>query len=439
MTVGRRVRKTIEDARRIVDGAVSLSRRAEALGRDAAASLAPSPARLRELAADHALRHRPSGFAFAFAEAIDHLRPEHWDELTDQASVCLGRRYLRRLESARPEGLKQHYAIAYRDGEPVVALAAQSLAVSAASIPRGERGRAVLSSLRQRVLVCGNLFGWGPQGVATAHGAGPEAWHAVAEALYRIRRQDVLFGQTGLVMIKDLPGGDTEAAAALRRYGYTAMRTEPDMVLPLQPEWRAFEDYLGALRSDYRKKIRKQAAEIEAAGLSVESWPAETVARRAAELHGLYMQVHAPQKLRLVTVSPEWMPALAAEYGEGFETVAIRRPADDHVAGFVTVLREGDGAIGYYIGFDKALAAAGVPLYLRLLHAVVECGIRWGARRISMGRTALEPKANLGAQGVPLTCYVRHRVPAMNAVVQALLRVAPAADLPPERTPFKAR
>ena len=55
-----------------------------------------------------------------------------------------------------------------------------------------------------------------------------------------------------------------------------------------------------------------------------------------------------------------------------------------------------------------------------------------------MGRTALEPKANLGAQGVPLTCYVRHRVPAMNAVVQALLRVAPAADLPPERKPFKA-
>jgi hypothetical protein len=285
--------------------------------------------------------------------------------------------------------------------------------------------------------VCGNLLGWGPQGVAFADGHPTEKlWCGVAEALYRIRRGNALFGQTDLVLVKDLGAAEAHAEAPLRRFSYRPIDTEPNMILTLRPDWKTFDDYHGALRSDYRSKIRKLAREVEAAGLVVERLDASGALRHAGDLHRLYLEVHEKQKLRLITISPRFIPALAAEFGDGLRTVVLRR-AEGGLAGFVTMLKDRDGAIGYYIGFDKETAARGVPIYLRLLHALVEEAIAAQASWLSLGRTALEPKASLGAVWHPLRCYVRHRLPALNAVVRALLHAAPEPDQSPERNPFK--
>ena len=111
----------------------------------------------------------------------------------------------------------------------------------------------------------------------------------------------------------------------------------------------------------------------------------------------------------------------------------IRR-ADELVA-FETTLRDRDTAIGYYIGFDKRLNES-VPLYFRLLQCVAADAIDLGCARVSLGRTALEPKARLGGQPAPLAVLVRHRVPAFNALLRALLRGV-EFEGPPERNPFK--
>jgi len=71
------------------------------------------------------------------------------------------------------------------------------------------------------------------------------------------------------------------------------------------------------------------------------------------------------------------------------------------------------------------------------LHAVIDEAIRLGCRRISFGRTALEPKAGLGAKPQPLWLWARHRVPAMNMLIRRLLRVVPHGEAP-DRNPFKS-
>jgi hypothetical protein len=410
--------------------------------RKALSNLRRTPAALQRVREDHRVRHRPSGFQFLLAERIEQLRGDHWDGLVSDASVCLGRRFLHLLEQARPDNLKMHYAMAYQGDQPLAAVACQSLSVTASALPARKEGRRSLRErgldrVKDRVLVCGNVLGWGPQGVAFAAGVDPEPlWHAVAEALYRIRRQDILFGNTGLVLVKDLGDEEAHADGPLKRYSYTPLPTEPNMILPLRPEWATFDAYLAALKSDYRSDIRKHVRQVEAAGLVVEPLDAEGVRRHAAEIHALYLEVHERQKLRLVTISPEWIPRLAAEFQRDFRTTVVRRP-DGGLLGFVTTLKDRDGAIGYYVGFDKKAAADGLPLYLRLLYALVEDGISLKARWLSLGRTALAPKAKLGALGHPTRCYVRHRVPAMNALVWGLLHAAPEPNHPPERQPFK--
>jgi hypothetical protein len=104
--------------------------------------------------------------------------------------------------------------------------------------------------------------------------------------------------------------------------------------------------------------------------------------------------------------------------------------------GFVTTVRDGATAIAYYIGFDREVASTGLPIYLRLLHATIADAIAWGCTRLSLGRTALEPKAALGAKPEALSVWLRHRVPAMNWVIRSLLDSVPH-DEPPDRSPFK--
>lgn len=402
---------------------------------------------IRAMLRRYLVRRRPTGCTFAIADDVSMLNPEHWDALTAGKSEFLSRRYLSLLHEHAPAGVRLHAALVYQDGRAVTAVAAQSLRVRREQLrsenepsPR-KRDRALWRTLKgidQRVLVCGNLLSWGNHGVAFAEDADPaRAWPGVTEALYRIRKADRMFGETDLVLLKDWFSEDADAAVVLRPYSYRPFETEPDMVLALDAGWTTFDDYLASLRKDYRRAVRNTHKEIADAGLTVHRLSAAEVQSEAAALHRLYLNVQEKQRIRLITLTPTYLPAMASAFPDDFVTTGIRA-ADGQLVGFVTTLRDGEGAVAYYIGFDRQLAATGVPLYLRLLQAVVEDAIALRARSISFGRTALEPKARLGAAPRALRCFVRHRIDPLNVIVRALIDIMPEPDLPPERNPFRA-
>ncbi|MFN0121901.1 MAG: GNAT family N-acetyltransferase [Blastocatellia bacterium] len=411
-------------------------------GKSALKPLKQLVSRARDARGAHRDRHRPTGLGFALADSIDYLDAAPWDGVTAGSSVFLSRRYLRALEQAGPDNVRQRYALIFQGRQPVAALAAQMVTLNAAKLPKPPgRGLAKtvtevmtgpLAHLEERMLVCGNLLSWGPHGMAIAPGADPaEIWPAAAEAIYRLRRADKLSGDTDLIMIKDLPDTEHQQAAALKRFSYRAVETEPNMVLELAPAWKTHDDYLASLTSNYRKTARSIDKKTSEAGGRIELLT-DTPAH-AATIHALYMQVHERQKLRLITLHPDFIPALAESFGPDFRCTVLKR--DDQIAGFVTTLKDGDTAVGYYIGYDRA-ANADMPIYLRLLQGVIADAMQMGCRRVSLGRTALEPKARLGAKPVPLHLWMRHRLPAINVIVRELLRAIPHDD-PPERNPFK--
>ncbi len=415
-------------------------KKARAAVNAAPAKVQAAPGKLRQAKAWHDERHRPSGFAFALADAVAMLNPDHWDGLTAPASVYFSRAYLEALEGAAPGNLRPHYALVYRGAKPVAAVVAQSVEVRGDALPKPGLRTAVkgsLAKLKDRILICGNLLSWGPHGVAFAAGEDPaDIWPGVAEALYRLRRADKLLGETGLVWVKDLTPEVEAHAAPLARFNYRPFETEPNMVFDVKPGWATFEDYLKDLKSGYRSSVRKVRKDFEEAGFTLERLDAAGVAAARGDLHALYHQVHDGQKFRLASLHEDFLPRLAAAFGDGFRT-HLARDREGRPAGFITTLKDQDGAVGYYIGFDKAAAAAGAPIYLRLLQQTIEDAILLKAAWLSLGRTALQPKAQLGARPVPITCHIRHRVPAMNAVVRALLNLMPEPDQAPERNAFK--
>src|SRR5690348_835884 len=77
----------------------------------------------------HSERHRPTGFRFAFAEAVDFLHPQHWDNVTSHSGIFLRRDILWVIEDHGSENVTPRYALIFRGGKPVGAVAAQMVQV----------------------------------------------------------------------------------------------------------------------------------------------------------------------------------------------------------------------------------------------------------------------------------------------------------------------
>jgi hypothetical protein len=391
--------------------------------------------RARQVREHHRERHAPSGFAFALADSIDYLDLEHWEKVTSHDSLFLSPRYLRVLEEAGPENLRQCYALIFKEKEPVAAIAAQCVTVSVARLRKKASSNGRLDGLEEKMLVCGNLLSWGMHGIAFAPNVDhTPLWPAVAEAIYRLRRVDKLFGDTALVMVKDIPDAYASAATALSRFSYRELETEPNMVLEISPQWKGYDDYLASLTSKYRKQSKQIEKEVTAAGCTVEEIKSNEIGRDAGKLHALYLQTHKNARLRLVTLPVTFLPTLAASLGDDMRFTVLKR--DGELLGFVTTVKDGETAVGYYIGFDRK-ANADIPIYFRLLQSVVGHAISLGCKRLSLGRTALEPKARLGARPDPMRIWIRHRIPMLNLIVRGLLHTIDDHEEPPERNPFK--
>ena len=382
----------------------------------------------------HRARSAPTGYEFAIADRVGLLNAADWDAVTAGGSVFTSRAYLGALDAAAPANLTPRYAIAYRDGQPAVGVAAQFVAAAGEDALPPSLGRRTSWGrlVRARVLVCGNLLAWGRHGVSFAPGVAPSAaWPAVADALYRMRRAADLSDRTDLVIVKDLSDADAAEIGSLETYSYRSFDTEPDMVLALPPRCATFGDYLGLLRSKYRKAAKGVLADAGSAGYRVETVDAAGLA--APRVHDLYLDARQGAAIRLFELHRDYLPRMAAALGPSFRSVALSKNGSPD--GFVTVVKDGETAYGYYVGFDRA-ANEHAPVYLRLLLAVVEQSLEMGCRRISFGRTALEPKSRLGARPVPLRCWVRHRVPLVNLALRRWLCEVPHAEAP-EHEPFK--
>ena len=392
--------------------------------------------KLRGAAERHAARHRPSGFEFAIADGIRYLDGAHWDEIAAGNSVFVSRAYLSALDATPPENVRTRYAIAYRSGTPSAAISMQFAAVRAGdlgarrrNVPLGKReriGAAVKSRVKATLLLCGNLAAWGPHGARFARGVPPEeGWTAVAEALYRVRRAERLAGQADLVFVKDLPDAELAGIGSLETFSYRPFDTDPDMILELPPSCASMDAYFAFLRSKYRSAARSVFEKVESAGYR--SAEVEDVGRVAERLHELYLDTLSGAKVRLFTLHPDTFPRLASALGDAFRCTALFRGKE--IVGYVTVIRDGGTAVAYYMGFDRA-ANETAPIYFRLLYAAIEVALAMGCRRISFGRTALEPKSRLGAKPARLRCWIRHRVPVLNVALRQWLHEIPHQEAP---------
>jgi len=399
---------------------------------------------IRDAVAERKRLRGPARLEYAIADRLAMLDTGTWSRLTADAGFFMSHAYLTALEAVLPGNISPRYALVFDgDRQPVAAVYMQLADIGVAQVrPRKEPAAAITpcvaldklaGRMTQRVLTCGNLLSYGQHGVAFAPGVDPDvAWHGVAEVLYRVRTADKLRGATHFVLIKDIHGSHREGSSGLSNLSYRYVETEPNMVLTLDASWKNHDDYLAGLASKYRSGIRNNVFKpIEQAGCTVET--VEDITTLRSRIHELYQSVQRNADFRPYELTTDYFPALQRVAGDRLRCSVLKR--DGEVLGFLITLADGGTAVAYHIGFDRE-AASGLPIYLRLLHAGISDAITLGCERVSFGRTALEPKAALGAKPETFGIMLRHRQPVLNKLIKRLLTCVEHDDAP-DRNPFK--
>jgi len=380
----------------------------------------------------HQERYSESGYRFLMADGIAFVNDHDWDVVAKYNSVFLSRNYLQAIESCSPENTKQKYAMAYDDNnQPVVIVSCQVAQISGEKLTQesGKLTKKLKKTYQERVLVCGNLVSSGLHGVGFASNFDQEtAWRITAEILYKIRRAEKLSGKIDFVMVKDIKKPLLEPSKVLERYSYRRIQTDPDMVLELCSELSSFEGYLSLLTSKYRGRVKKIIKTVDQAGLVCEKLKLDESSD--AKVHDLYLQVEAKSVTRLATLPKGYFLALQENLGDEFCCYGISSKED--LVGFISVIKDRNDAVAYYVGLDYNVNSK-LPIYFRLLQLVINVAIEWKCEKVLFGRTALEPKANLGAEPVEEFIWARHRVPVVNFMVRKLFRNMPF-DVAPERS-----
>lgn len=347
------------------------------------------------------------------AEAVDGLRsvaPDRWDALVPPGSGPLRHGYLSAWHHAELAGLESRPLLA-EDGGALAAAApgyVYDLDVAAMAPPPLARAAARLRRALPRALTF-RVFEIGCPAAAVVPlvRAGGVDEAAAADALLRAALRDA--GERGahLLVVQDFPSAEGATADVLRGHGFTAVPITPTSVVELR--WDSFDDYLGAMRSQYRRRARLAFERSE----HVRVERVRDFAELAPELARLWRAVfdRATEVKREALPEPFFRDAAALEETS---VLVLRRP-DGSIASFALLYDDAPVLHFLYTGFEED--AQRESAYFRLLYEIVRDGLERGFERVDLGITTLEPKLDVGAVPVPLWAFVRHRNPLLQRLV----------------------
>jgi predicted N-acyltransferase len=373
-------------------------------------------------------------------ENIREVEENAWNRLVPSESVLNSYAYYRILEMHLSPALQQRYALFFESGTLRGAAVLQTFRVHTDSMLHDTKSTPWVRTLRDTMLSCiegvvtvvGNLYAHGTLGVLWDTPSPPYSF--ILEAIAQVVFQGDPTLRSRFLIVKDLletDVGTDSVVDSLRSCGFWSMPTEPDMRLQFSEKWTTFSHYLDALNSKYRKAVLRTEERLAESGCC---FRVETdLTTFYDKLYALYTDVSRRAKVQYPPLQPGYLPALAATFGpDKFRCSVLWK--DDTPVAYCTLICEHDVAYAHYLGYSRETARR-LPLYPALMYRLVHDSMAMGCRTLSLGRTALEAKARLGAVPVPMSVWIRHRCRALNVAVRPWIRMIPS-EAPPERHPF---
>jgi hypothetical protein len=292
----------------------------------------------------------------------------------------------------------------------------------------------VVNSYETRLFYMGNLFFPGDNGFYLYE----EYAHAdcraeIIDAVYPQLREFLLKRcEGGIFCVADYAADTIKEPMIGTIHRFSHFYTEPYMFLKMNPRWKSSEDYIAALSSKYRVRLRKVIA--ESAQIRVAPMDVEALQANEEIIHQLYLAVAKKASFNLGYVHPGYFRAVMDASGGNFHILGYW--LDDRLVGFnswFTCCH--DNLHAHYIGLDYTCNTTH-KLYNRMLLDLVHTAIASGTKEIHFGRTAIEIKSTLGAVPANMVIHLRHT----QGWASRLMRIPSRWSVPPDykiRQPFR--
>ncbi len=375
--------------------------------------------------------------------SIKNASPE-WDILMTGKNVFLSRPFLEAVEENPPKGMRFVYILLYKNNLPCgVALGQIQHFNAEESIPVEEKEKCfftvVSNNLKQwfskkvnfNTLVLGNLMLTGEHG----------SWFD--ERLVNEKEAEESLGKALKVLPKLLAKkGDPISVTLLKDYFYKRenfvnesfkeFRIQPNMILKRRPEWESFDDYLGAMLSKYRVRVRR--AFKKGTPLEYREMTLEDIRTNQERIHELYLKIAKNAGFNVLQLNPDYYAGLKEKLGDKFCLHGVYH--EEELVAFYTTIHNGEELEAHFLGFDEGKNRE-FQIYLNILYNIIKKGISLKVDQIVFARTAMEIKSSVGAVAHEMYCYFRHNAAIANQLVTPIFNyLNPSEDWVP-RHPFK--
>ncbi len=235
---------------------------------------------------------------------------------------------------------------------------------------------------------------------------------------------------TAVLCFKEFAPPELPLMEPLSEHGWFRAPSMPSCTLDIP--WRAFEEYVGAMRAGYRRQIQASLRARDRLGLTVRlvrDWEPQ-----AARIFPLYEQVldHAPFQLERLNLA--FFQLLATDLGDRTSALLVER--DGALLAAAVLLHAQDTLTFLLAGIDYAHHRES-RAYLTLLAEIVAEAIRRGVTRLDMGQTTYDLKGRLGAETSPRWLWLKCPNPAMHLMLRAASGALFPTVSPPPRRVFR--
>jgi len=380
-------------------------------------------------------------YDFQFHNSIETIA-DKWDPLS-MSELFLSSDYLKAVEAYPPKGFEFLYCIVERAGQNIGIIYFQ---IRYLELDKGfqehnhtkglyQRFREFsLGMLRHQLAVCGNVLLTGPFGFRFDSSVSNEEANLILNHSFDVLKLEYNKGseqKLKSILLKDFFSDDQQALAIDSKF--SRFEIQPSMYLTLDPEWKSFDDYLGAIKSKYRVRVKRALKKSK--GIRCQRLSESEIEQHNTKMFSLFEQTAGKADFSLFNLHPNYFYGLHQYLGDRMNTFGMFDETDELIA-FFTIIKHGGKAEAHFLGYDMQ-ANRKHQIYLNMLYEMIKVSIAIKATTLNLSRTALEIKSSIGAKPVMLNLMVNYSGSYINCLMPQLLKVlVPVKEWEP-RDPFK--
>jgi predicted N-acyltransferase len=354
--------------------------------------------------------------------SIDEVDRAAWERVRSEcgASIFMDPRFVGAVEISMKQSCRFWYVIVYEDdSRPVACACLTAMTIDLADFAEPRLAWIIhhlpagLSRLRHwKLMFCGFPVSTGHHALLITERRASQQILSVLDGVIRN-----LASETGIdaVVYKEFGQDDLEWTSPLLNLGYQRVATPP--VHFFRPIFRDLQDYCAALKSHYRKQIKRSIRKLEQMGVKITilTDSEQILNVYTPALHCLYHQMRERADTKFDVISIDLLRELACRLGDQVNLILL---ADcSKIIAFGWCLRTDSSYHMMYAGINYEMNAD-FDLYFNLHYAALDCALRKQVSKIELGLTADAFKARLGCYSEPLYVFMKGFGPLMSLTVR---------------------